>query len=67
MLLTTQLMSDYLRAGQFILRHEGVSIGFADGVGDLGLYEARQDGRLIGVSVTLDLLMDLLERAERLP
>ena len=67
MLLTTQLMSDYLRAGQFILRHEGVSIVLADGYCDLGLYEARQGGRLIGAGVTLGLLMDLLERAERLP
>jgi hypothetical protein len=66
MFLTTQLMADLQRAGQFMLRHDGVSIGFADGRGSLGLYEAHRDGRLIGAGVTLGLLMDLLERAERL-
>ncbi len=66
MFLTTQLMSDLQRAGQFMFRHPDVSLGFTDGRGSLGLYEAHQGGRLIGASPSLSMLMDLLERAERL-
>ena len=64
MFLTTQLMADLQRAGQFMLRHSDVSIGFTDG--GLRLYEAHQGGRLIGASPSLSMLLDLLEKAERL-
>ena len=61
-MLMTELTSNLQRAHELMHRHPGLSIGVTDG--QIGLYEAREDGRVIGVSVRFGVLLDLLESAE---
>jgi hypothetical protein len=61
----TELTVNIQRATQLMHRHDGLWIGFTDS--ELGLYEAREHGHVIGTAARLGTLVDLLETAERQP
>ncbi len=63
LMLMTDLTLNLARARELLNRHPGLSIALTEG--QLGLYEARLDSRLIGTSARLATLVDLLEEAER--
>ena len=65
MLLTTTLMQQTQRAKQLMARNPALALTYRDSqLG--GLWQARTGGHLIGASIDLGMLLDLLETAERL-